>query len=63
MALTLIANRMSIEDIRKFIGADSLKYLSLEGLRSIVESPQDICDACFSDNYPIEVEDLAFKMR
>lgn len=59
----LIANRMSIEDIRKFIGADSLKYLSLEGLRSIVESPQDFCDACFSDNYPIEVEDIAFKMR
>ncbi|MFN3869973.1 MAG: amidophosphoribosyltransferase [Aquificaceae bacterium] len=59
----LIANRMSLEDIRKFIGADSLKYLSLESLRSVVENPQDFCDACFSNVYPLEVEGTAFRIR
>ncbi|MEJ5339212.1 MAG: amidophosphoribosyltransferase [Aquificaceae bacterium] len=59
----LIANRMSLEDIRKFIGADSLKYLSLESLRSVVDSPQDFCDACFSNAYPLEVEGTALRMR
>ncbi|RMH80770.1 MAG: amidophosphoribosyltransferase [Acidobacteria bacterium] len=58
----LIANRMDIEDIRKFIGADSLVYLSLESLRSTVESPQEYCDACFSNCYPISVEGRALRM-
>ncbi|MCS7308282.1 MAG: phosphoribosyltransferase family protein, partial [Aquificaceae bacterium] len=59
----LIANRMELEDIRKFIGADSLKYLSLESLRTVVDSPQDFCDACFSNNYPLEVEGTALRIR
>ena len=49
----LIANRMSLEEIRKHIGADSLRYLSLEGLRSVVEDKRLYCDACFSNEYPI----------
>lgn len=48
----LIANRMSLEDIRKFIGVDSLRYLSLEGLRACVKRSEDFCDACFSNDYP-----------
>ncbi|MFN7064655.1 MAG: amidophosphoribosyltransferase [Aquificaceae bacterium] len=59
----LIANRMGIEDIRSFIGADSLKYLSLESLRSVVENPQDFCDACFSNCYTLEVEGTALRIR
>ena len=59
----LIANRMNIEDIKNFIGADSLRYLSIESLHSVVESPQDFCDACFSNNYPLEVEGTALRMR
>ncbi|NPB07672.1 MAG: amidophosphoribosyltransferase [Aquificae bacterium] len=54
----LIANRMSVEDIAAFIGVDSLRYLSLEGLRKCVRNPGEFCDACFSRNYPVEVEDL-----
>ncbi|GAB6065093.1 amidophosphoribosyltransferase [Aquifex pyrophilus] len=54
----LIANRMPLEDIAKFIGVDSLRYLSLEGLRRSVKNAGDFCDACFSLNYPVEVEDL-----
>jgi len=56
----LIANRMSVEDIAKFIGVDSLKYLSLEGLKKCVKNPEEFCDACFSRDYPVEVEDLRF---
>ncbi|HIQ48975.1 MAG TPA: amidophosphoribosyltransferase [Aquifex aeolicus] len=53
----LIANRMPIEDIAKFIGVDSLKYLSLEGLQRCVKSVNEFCDACFSLNYPVEIVD------
>lgn len=59
----LIANRMSLEGIRRFVGADSLLYLSLEALRSIVENPGDFCDACFSNLYPMEVEGTELSMR
>ena len=54
----LIANRMSLSEIEKFIEADSLRYLSLEGLRKAVGNWGDFCDACFSLNYPVEVEDF-----
>ncbi len=55
----LIANRMSLEEIKEFIGVDSLKYLSLEGLRRAVNNHKDFCDACFSNEYPIPVEKVA----
>jgi amidophosphoribosyltransferase len=53
----LIAANQSLEEIRKFIGADSLAYLSLEGLFSAVgEKPQNpkktFCAACFDGDYP-----------
>ena len=49
----LIASRQSIEEIAKFIGVDSLAYLSMEGLYRAVEStPGKFCDACFSGSYP-----------
>ena len=49
----LIANRLSTEDICKFIGADSLGYLSLEGLLKTVKQPERFCNACWSGTYPI----------
>ena len=52
----LMASHMSVEDIRKFIGANSLKYLSLEGLMRSVQDPDSFCDACFTDNYPVEIK-------
>jgi amidophosphoribosyltransferase len=57
----LIAASQSIDGIRKFVGADSLGYLSLEGLRAAVgkasssEENRGLCDACFSGQYPITV--------
>jgi amidophosphoribosyltransferase len=54
----LIASRMDIESIRKHIGADSLGYLSLEGLRDTARRlKRGFCDACFSDEYPVPIED------
>lgn len=49
----LIASNYSISDIQKFIGADSLGYLSLEGMfLALNSSEKKYCAACFSGNYP-----------
>ena len=49
----LIGNTHSVEEIKKFIDADSLNYLMLDGIRAIVPNPEDYCSACFDNNYPI----------
>lgn len=51
----LWATRFSIEQIRQWIKADSLGYISLEGLTSVFQKnkPSDFCTACFSGKYPI----------
>jgi amidophosphoribosyltransferase len=54
----LIAHQHTPEEIRVIIGADSLGYLSLEGLRHTAKRlKRGFCDACFSDEYPVPVED------
>lgn len=53
---SLIACKMSVEETCKYIGADSLAYLSLDALGKIAEgSACGKCDACFTGNYPIYV--------
>ena len=59
----LIANQMSVEDIRNFIGVDSLRYLSLEGLRGCVKDRKEFCDACFSNEYPIDINRVAIERK
>lgn len=49
----LIAHEKSIQEIRKYVGADSLSYLSLEGLKRAVGDRDNFCMACFDHNYPI----------
>jgi len=49
----LIANRLSLDEIRTFIGVDTLGYLSLEGMLKAVGRPGDYCTACWSGTYPI----------
>jgi len=54
----LVAAVNTNEAIRKFIGADSLSYLSLEGLvRATGNKREDFCLACFDGNYPVDVPD------
>lgn len=53
----LIAARKSVPEIRDLIGADSLGYLSIEGLIETVGLPrQTLCLACFTGNYPIPIQ-------
>jgi amidophosphoribosyltransferase len=49
----LIASSHLIDEIRKYVTADSLSYLSLEGLKKIVPNSHNFCTACFDSNYPI----------
>ena len=53
----LIACKMSVDEIAKEIGADSLGYLSVEGVNRIAgeEAKCGFCDACFTGNYPCAV--------
>ena len=49
----LIAAKMNNDEIRKFIGADSLAYLTLPGLfKSLDETEDSFCAACFNEKYP-----------
>ena len=55
----LSANNHTTEETRKIINADSLEYLSLENLHNIApNSSCGFCDACFTGNYPVEVDHL-----
>jgi len=59
----LIACNNSVEDICDFIGADSLGYLSLEGMIRAMPMPaKNFCTACFTGKYPVRITDDATKM-
>jgi amidophosphoribosyltransferase len=60
----LIAANKSVDEIREYIGADSLAYLSLEGLRKAAGDGEEhsYCTACYTGKYPtniVGVEDIA----
>jgi len=53
----LIAAQKTVPEVRDFIGADSLGYLSIDGLVKAVGLPEDnFCLACFTGDYPIPVQ-------
>jgi len=53
----LIASSHTVEEIRKYVRADTLNYLSMEGLMQAVRSSgNEFCAACFSGRYPIEFD-------
>jgi amidophosphoribosyltransferase len=53
----LIAHNRTVEQIREFLGVDSLHYLSLEGMLSCVDRPKEsYCTACYSGDYRLDVE-------
>ena len=60
----LLAHRMDVEEMRRYIKADSLAFISIDGLyRAMGEKGRDAsapryCDACFSGAYPIELTDV-----
>jgi amidophosphoribosyltransferase len=53
----LIAANMTVDEIRLHIGADTLGYLSLEGLNQSTAQPaENLCNACFTGSYPLNVQ-------
>jgi amidophosphoribosyltransferase len=58
----LVANGLDVDGIRQSIGADSLGYISIDGLVAASEQPRSrLCMACFDGQYPIELPDLVGK--
>ena len=61
----LLAARMDVEPMREFIKADSLAFVSIDGLyRAVGEKPRNskcpqFCDACFTGDYPTSLTDLS----
>ena len=57
----LISATKSLEEIRDFIGADSLHFISIKGLRTCVPAlnPDHMCYACFNNQYPVPEQDAA----
>jgi len=54
----LIAARLTLEEIERHLGVDSLAYLSKAGMVEAAQTPSGhFCTACFDGNYPIEMED------
>ncbi len=57
----LIAAVHTHDEVRAFTGADSLGYLSIEGLLSPFPNAPDYCTACFSGNYPVDISRMQGK--
>jgi amidophosphoribosyltransferase len=49
----LIASSHDVDETRKYITADTLAYLDIEGMLKIVPDSENYCTACFDNNYPI----------
>lgn len=53
----LVAHDRTVEDVRQYLGVDSLHYLSLEGMLSCMQRlPSHYCTACYSGDYRIDVD-------
>ncbi len=59
----LIANDMKLSKIADHIGADSLAYLSLDGLKQAVGEGAGYCTACFDGDYPVPFEDEGLRLQ
>ncbi|MBT3193640.1 MAG: amidophosphoribosyltransferase [Verrucomicrobia bacterium] len=57
----LVAGGMEVEQIRDYIGADTLGYLSLEGLFAPFGEKCGFCDACFTGKYPTDITGISGK--
>jgi amidophosphoribosyltransferase len=51
----LIASSNTVDEIRRYIRADSLGYLSLEGMYRAVGESRSFCTACYTNEYPVPV--------
>lgn len=58
----LIGALKSVEEIRGYLGVDSLGYLSIEGLLACEQEPANFCRACFTGHYPVPVDPSTRKL-
>jgi amidophosphoribosyltransferase len=58
----LIASKLSLEALTQHIGADSLQFLSLEGMMKALQAGDGFCNACFTGDYPIDIGNRATKL-
>ena len=58
----LIGALKSVDEIREYLGVESLGYLSLAGLLACEKEPRYYCRACFTGQYPVEVDPQASKL-
>lgn len=59
----LIAANMTIEEICKHIGADTLAYLSVDGLMKALKAESGYCNACFTGDYPFSTPISLFELQ
>ncbi len=60
----LLATRMSLEEMRKYLGATRLHFLSYDGLIRATELPESVfCTSCFTGEYPIDIHERAKEIR
>lgn len=52
----LIAHRMTIAEMQEYIGCDSLHFLSLNSMMAAIGRSSGYCNACFTGDYPIDVD-------
>ena len=58
----LIAADKTVDQIAEHIGADSLRYLSLDGLQAAIDRPMEgHCVACFCGDYPLDLDEVLCK--
>ncbi len=58
----LIGALKSVEEIRGFLGVDTLGYISLEGMLACEGQPRNFCRACFTGQYPVAIDPQAGKL-
>ena len=58
----LIGALKSVDEIRDYLGVDSLGYLSHDGLLACEREPESFCSACFTGRYPVAVDPKASKL-
>lgn len=57
----LIAHKRTVDEIREYVNADSLYYLSAEGMMRALKRNDGFCQACFTGAYPIPVDMTSVK--
>jgi amidophosphoribosyltransferase len=57
----LVASGRSVEQVRELIGADSVGYMSIKGLCSVLDQPQHFCMGCFDGKYACETHHASNK--